>query len=381
MKNKKNTFKTSEVVFLVVTTCVLSFLMATLIVKNKVIKVNYIEDEYIEKFSEQYNNILDNYYQDVDKDKLIDKAIKGMIESLEDPYATYFNADEAKNFNIKLNGSFEGIGVEIVKLTDGNIGILTVYEDSPAAKQGLKAGDVITKLNGQSVYNITTIQLASFVSENKNTKITVLRNDDELEFELSKGNVIIKSVTSDIIEENNKKIGYIKIDIFALNTYNQLKQELINLENHNINSLIIDLRDNSGGHLSAAEDILSLFLSKDNVIYQMKKNNKIEKFYSKGEKNIQYKIAILVNSNSASASEVMTAALKENLNVNVIGQKTFGKGTAQELITLSSGEQYKFTTKEWLTPTGKSINGVGITPDIEVNDDSLFVEEALKILK
>ncbi len=378
MKNKKNTFRTSEVVFLVVTTCILSFFMATLIIKNRIVKVSYIEDENIEKFSEQYNNIIDNYYKEIDKDKLIDSAIKGMIESLEDPYATYFSSEEAKNFNIKLNGSFEGIGVEIIKLTDGNIEILKVYEDSPAAKQGLKIGDIITKLNGESVYNITTTELASVVSENKNTKITVKRNGDELEFELSKGNIIIKSVTSDIID---KKIGYIKIDVFALNTYDQLKQELIKLEKSNIQSLIIDLRDNSGGHLSAAEDILSLFLSKNNIIYQMKENNKIEKTYSKGKENIDYKVVVLVNSSSASASEVMTAALKENLGATVIGQRTFGKGTAQELITLSSGEQYKFTTKEWLTPTGKSINNVGIVPDLEVNDDSLYIDEALKVLK
>ena len=382
MKNKKrNTFRTNEVVFLVVVTCILSFIMASLIYKSKAVKISVIEDKNISKFLEQYNNIVDNYYMDLDKDALIDNAIKGMIESLDDPYTTYFSADEAKNFNMRLDGTFEGIGVEIIKLENGNIEVVTVFEDSPAAEKGLKAGDIITKMNGKSVAAITTNQLASFISENENTEITVERNGEMLDFKLNKGTVIIQSVTSEIIKEDEKKIGYIKIDIFALNTYDQLKKELNNFEKEEINSLIIDLRDNSGGHLSAAEDILSLFLSKEHVIYQMKKNNKIEKFYSKGKNDTNHKIAILVNSNSASASEVMTAALKENLNVTVIGQKTFGKGTAQELITLSSGEQYKFTTKEWLTPNGNSINGAGIVPDVVINDDSIYIDKAIEVLK
>lgn len=380
MKKEKNIFGTSEVVFLVVITCLLSFTMASLIFTNKTKNKTTVltHDDAISKFIEQYDNIINNYYQDVDKDKLVDSAIKGMIEGLEDPYATYFDEAEAKNFNIRLDGEFEGIGVEVLKLENGNIIVVNTFEGAPADNAGIKIGDEIYSLNGKSVAEISTTEFSNIVMSNKENTILVKRNDEELTFKLSKGKVDIKSVTSQMLTD---KIGYIKIDIFALNTYGQVRDGLKQLKESGMESLILDLRDNSGGHLSSASDILSLFLSNKKVMYQTKDNGKVEKFYSEGSEDFKGKIVILVNSNSASASEVVTASLQENLEVTVLGKTTFGKGTAQRLITLSSGEQYKFTVKEWLTANGKTINGTGIKPDIEEDNEDIYIDKAIELLK
>lgn len=378
--NRKNIFGTSEVVFLVVITCLLSFTMASLIFTNKQKNNNTLltHDSAISKFIEQYDNIINNYYQDIDKDKLIDSAIKGMIEGLEDPYATYFDEAEAKNFNIRLNGEFEGIGVEVLKLENGNIIVVNTFEGAPADNAGIKIGDEIYSLNGKSVAEISTAEFSNIVMSNKDNTILVKRNDEELTFKLSKGNVVIKSATSQMLTD---KIGYIKIDLFALNTFGQVRDCLKQLKENGMESLVLDLRDNSGGHLSSAADILSLFLSNKRVMYQTKDNGKIEKFYSEGSEDFKGKIVILVNSNSASASEVVTASLQENLEATVLGKTTFGKGTAQRLITLSSGEQYKFTVKEWLTASGKTINGIGIKPDVEEENENIYIDKAIELLK
>lgn len=378
--NRKNIFGTSEVVFLVVITCLLSFTMASLIFTNKQKNNNTLltHDSAISKFIEQYDNIINNYYQDIDKDKLIDSAIKGMIEGLEDPYATYFEEAEAKNFNIKLDGQFEGIGVEVLKLENGNIIVVNTFEGAPADNAGIKIGDEIYSLNGKSVAEISTAEFSNIVMSNKDNTILVKRNDEELTFKLSKGNVVIKSATSQMLTD---KIGYIKIDLFALNTFGQVRDCLKQLKENGMESLVLDLRDNSGGHLSSAADILSLFLSNKRVMYQTKDNGKIEKFYSEGSEDFKGKIVILVNSNSASASEVVTASLQENLEATVLGKTTFGKGTAQRLITLSSGEQYKFTVKEWLTANGKTINGIGIKPDVEEENENIYIDKAIELLK
>lgn len=373
----KNTFRTSEVVFLVVVTCILSFIMSMLIYKGRQTKVQLTNNKNIEKFLEQYNNIIDNYYEKVDPSVLIDNAIRGMIDGLDDPYSIYFSDEEAKNFNIRLNGVFVGLGIEVAKLNNGSIGVLTVYDDSPAAIKGLKVGDMITSINNKDVLEMSTEEFSQIVSDNKEVEITINRNDEIIRLSIPKGTIIIKSASSSVLDNN---IGYLKIDVFALNTYSQVVSELNQLEKSDIDSLIIDLRDNTGGHLSIVENVLSLFLSEKHVIYQTKTNNIVEKFYSKGKEDKKYKIVILVNSNSASGAEVLTAALKENIGATVIGKTTFGKGTAQELITLSSGEQYKFTTKEWLTPKGDSINGVGIKPDIELDDENIYIDEAIKLL-
>lgn len=380
-KNKQNTFRTSEVVFLVITTCILSFVMSMLIFKKDKLLVKKDEkDENIEKFVEQYNNIINNYYMEIDKDELINNAIKGMIDNLNDPHSNYFDTTEAKNFNIQLDGSYTGLGIEIIKGVDNKVYILNVFEGSNADKNGLQVGDIIVSADGKDLTEMTTDEFVNMVSANKGVKMVVQRNEETFEVQLTVSTITLKSVYSEMKEVDNKKIGYIRLEIFALNTYDQFKTALDSLEGAGMESLIIDLRGNTGGHLSTVDSILSLFLNKDKVIYQIKKQNVIEKYYSHGTKDKEYKMVILVDQNSASASELMTGALSEQLGAIVVGKQTYGKGTAQELITLPSGEQYKITTKEWLTANGNSINNVGITPSIDCEGDSC-IEKGIEILK
>lgn len=379
-KKKEYKFGTCEVVFLVVITCVLSFGMSALIFNKTKTYEEPIKDENITEFTEQYYKIINNYYGKLDKKKLIDSAIKGMVESLDDPNANYFNQTEAKNFNIRLDGYYTGLGIEFIKMEDDKIYILNVFEGSNAEKKGIQIGDMIVSVDGKSVENMTAEDLVEIVNKNGKVKVKIERNGESFEVEIEASRVNIKSVYSTVENVNNKNIGYIRVDLFALNTYEQFKDCLEDLERKGIEGLVIDLRDNVGGHLSTAHNILSLFLNKDKVIYQIKKNDSVDVYHSNGNKNKEYKIVIMVNQNSASASELMTAALSENLKATIIGKTTFGKGTAQEVITLSNGEQYKFTTKEWLTPSGKSINGVGINPDVEC-DDTTCMEKALEIFK
>ena len=361
---EKNKYGIFEVVLVVV----ISSLIFSLVGYFIGVKSNLIGDlsystasKELQKFIEEYNYILKNYYGDVDKEELVSNAIKGMLSSL-DEYSE-FVGDDSNNFSISLEGEYEGLGIGVSSTIDNEIIITTIYPNSPAANAGLKSMDIITKLNGESVEGLSTTELVDKISQAENISLTILRDEEELSFELKKEKIIIESVHSEMKENN---IGYIKVDIFANNTYSQFKEALTNLENQNMSSLIIDLRSNGGGHLSAANDILSLFMNNTHVIYQTEDKDGVEKFYSNGSTDKTYKIVILQNSNSASASEVVTSSLKEQLGAYVIGTTSYGKGTVQNLQNVSGIGQYKVTTKKWLTSNGEWINEIGIKPDLEV---------------
>lgn len=370
-ENKKQ-FKMSEVIILFIITLIIGFILGLSIFKviyeKSDNKKGISEDDYISKFVENYKYIIDNYYGDIDKDKLIDSAIAGMLNSIDDPYTTYIDDSTSNSFNTTLQGNFNGIGVEVVNDSDNNIVVYRVLDDSPAYRAGLQSMDIIKSVNGASVMNMST---ADFVSIIKNSELStfdmvVLRDNKEISFKINRENVVIKSVKSDIFERNDKKIGYIYMSIFASNSYSQFKSELDKLESSGIDSLIIDVRSNTGGHLTTVENILSLFLDSSHIIYQTEDKNGISKAYSHGSVTKDYKIVVLTNEASASASEILAAALNEEYGALLVGKHTYGKGTVQELKTLSDGQQYKFTTKKWLTPNGNWINGVGIPVDIEV---------------
>lgn len=336
-----------------------------------------MNDEHLQKFTDNYEYIINNYYEKIDREKLIDDAIAGMMETLDDPYSVYMDENSSSSFNISLDGEYQGLGIQVIKDDDKKaVLILSVFENSPAEKSGLKAGDYITKVNNIDLSEKTATEFSDVIlkGEGKKFILNVIRDDKEEQIEVIRDNVTINSVTSKVYEKNDKKIGYIYISIFANNTSKQFKDQLKKLEKEKIDSLIIDVRENTGGHLTSVETILNSLLTKNQITYQLNKKNKTIKYYGKAKENKKYNIVLLGDKNSASASEILIASLRENLGAKLIGTKTYGKGTVQELITMTDGEQYKITTKKWLTPNGNWINDTkGIKPDIEVDmDESVY---------
>lgn len=376
MKKKESaTFYTKEVVALVLITCVVSFTMGVMLFGNKKIGKKIL-DNNLNDLIEQYNYIVDNYYEDIDKKNLVNGAIKGMVESLGDDYSAYMKKEEYDNFNITLNGSYQGIGVSIATTINDEIMIVGIFEGSPADKAGLKVMDVIKEIDGETLEKKTANDLTDMIktSEKDTFELGIVRDNKEMKITVKRELVTISSVETKIIEKNNKKIGYIQVGVFADNTYEQFKTKLTELEKEDFDSLIIDLRGNSGGHLDSVTNMTSLFLDSKKIIYQMQTKEKIEKTYSKGEKDKTYPIYILIDSGTASASEVMAAALNEQLGAKLVGETSFGKGTVQEVIFTTSGDQYKFTTKKWLTPKGNWVNKKGLTPNIEIKLDDKYYE-------
>ena len=378
MKEQSKKFSTSETVILVIMSLLIGFVLGDILTSSNSKSYNKTNDEYLQELIDNYEYVIDNYYEEIDKQALVNGAISGMMESLEDPYSMYFNESETDNFSITLKGSYSGIGVQIGKEEDtGYMLISTVFKNSSAANAGIKAGDKVVSIDGVSVVDLTVKEFGDIVKNRDNSEfeLEILRDKKTLKIKVKKNEVTLNSVTSEIYKRGNKKIGYIYIGIFAKNTYEQFKNELEKLESENIDSLIIDVRSNTGGYLTAVDSILDLFLNSNQVMYKFDQNGKITTTYGHGDESKKYEIVLLGDSVSASASEVLIAGLKENLNSKLIGEKTYGKGTVQELVKLSDGTQYKITIKKWLTPLGNWINDTkGIEPDIEVKLDSKYYE-------
>ena len=366
------TFKTKEVVFLLLLTTVISLAMGGIVTYNVVLKGEKVDDE-LQEFITNYDYIVDNYYGDVDKTELVDSAIAGMLSTL-DKNSAYVGGTDT-NFSIYLEGTYEGTGIQVYNDDNGNIVVYSVFGGSPASKAGLKEDDIIIKVNDKDTTNMSIDEFSKLVKDQKGKfNITYKRGDSEKTVQLKVDTIEIQSVSSKVINKDNKKIGYIRTTIFANNTYEQFKKELDKLEDEGIDGLVIDLRGNSGGHLSSAEQIISLFLDSSHPIYQIKSKESKNIYYSTGKETKNYKISILIDGNSASASEVVTSALAEQYGAKTVGKKSYGKGTVQELQTLSDGDQYKLTTKSWLTSKGKVIDGKGIEPDYDVTLSDEYLE-------
>lgn len=376
---KKVGFNYAEVIVIMVITLILGGIIGSFITyifkdnhNNSATVVKEVPNE-LQEFIKTYNDIITNYYQEVDHDKLLESGIKGMLEYLGDDYSFYMNTDESKRFNEQVEGKYEGIGVEIMLLDDNTVTISKIFDNTPASKAGLKVGDVFILVNGDSVVGLLPTEISNKIkSDDKLVNIVVNRDGKDLEFSLNLDEVELESVTSKVFEENGKKIGYIELSVFAANTYSQFEQKLVELEGNNIDSLIIDVRDNSGGYLSTVTDIASLFLDKSKIIYQLDTKGIIEQIYAKTNSSRNYKIAVLINGNSASASEILAGALKESYGAIIIGVNSFGKGTVQKAYQLESGATVKYTIQKWLTPNGNWINEVGITPDVKVELDNNY---------
>lgn len=365
---KKEGFSYPEMVIIMIIAILFGFLIGNVVSFTKKETTSSSVPSELKEFVDTYNDIVNNYYDKVNKEELIDAGIKGMINYLDDPYATYFDGTSSTNFNQTLEGNYEGIGIEVT-LDNNKVKITKVFADTPAKKAGIKVGDYITKVNGESVEDKSLSDVVSLIknAKNKEVEITITRDNQEKTMKVTRTTVDMPYTSSKVYEENGKKIGYLKIEMFANNITKQVKKEVESLKKKNIDKLVIDVRDNPGGYLTQVTEILSLFMTKKDVIYQLQTKNNKEKVYSTSSKaTYSYPVVVLINENSASASEILASAFKETYNAEIVGVNSYGKGTVQKTGDLNNGDTIKYTVQKWLTPKGNWINEKGVTPTKEV---------------
>ena len=336
------------------------FSVLTILNKGK----NYfVLSKELAKFVDAYDAIVNNYYKEVDKDKLVESAINGMVSSIGDEYTSYSDKDVTDNFNEAVNGKYMGIGALIMK-SENDLVIYKVFEDSPSYRAGLKDGDIILKLDDKDTKDMSVNDIASIVKndDNKEVKLLVKRGEENLDITIVKDMVELPVVFGKVINHNDKKIGYISLSIFSSVASEQFNKELVKLEKEGISGLVIDVRGNSGGYLTTVTDIASYFLKKGDIIYKLEVNDKVTVRKDKTKESRDYPVAVLIDKNSASASEILASSIKESYNGYVVGTNSYGKGTVQQTLVLSDGSMIKYTIEKWLTPLGNWINEEGVIP-------------------
>ena len=365
---QKEGFSYPEMVIIMIIAILFGFLIGNVVSFSKKDGSSSSVPSDLKEFVATYNDIVNNYYTSVNKEELIDAGIKGMINYLDDPYATYFDGTNSTTFNQTLEGNYEGIGVEVT--SDNNkVKVTKVFDDTPAKKAGIKVGDYITKVNGESTEGKTLSEVVSSIknAKSKDVEITITRDNQEKVLKVTRTTVDMPYTSSKVYEQNGKKIGYLKIEMFSNNIGKQVKKELTSLEKQKIDKLVIDVRDNPGGYLTQVTDILSLFMTKKDVIYQLQTKDKKQKVYGISSKaTYKYPVTVIINENSASASEILASAFKETYGAEVVGVNSYGKGTVQKTGDLNNGDTNKYTVQKWLTPKGTWINEKGVTPTKEV---------------
>lgn len=368
MKEKdysKSIFIKSIILTILLTTVIVS--MVTIIIMNNNEQTSLLNR--IDGKLSSIEQIVDkDYLREIDENKIFDETIKGYVEGLNDEYSQYFTKEELDKYKTdNIEGQFVGIGVYIIQDTEKNaIRVLAPIKGSPAEKAGILAGDYIVKVDDQAYTGeqITEATNKMKGKEGTKVKIQIIRDEKNLDFEVERANVRVNPVEADIYEEN---IGYLKISSFDQGSGSEVTKKVEELKEKNIKSLMIDLRNNGGGIVDEAIEIADLFTNKDSTLLITKDkhgNENISK--AKKDKVIEVPIIVLTNENTASASEILAGALKDNNVAKIVGTTTFGKGVIQELLTMKDGTGLKLTTNEYYTPNRNKINKVGIEPDEKI---------------
>lgn len=376
--------KKKAIIGSIVLVAVTAMLTSTLqiAIGNKVVIPRDLYESY-----KKYNKLIGleqivegDFYKEVSEDDLVQGSIKGMFSGLGDIYSQYYTKEEFESLKEQTSGSFVGIGVYISPTSDDDyITIIAPIEGSPAEKGGIKAGDKIIKVDDQNVYANDSDKAISMIKGKAGTevKLTLKRGEEELDLKIKREEIISKSVDSKVLEDG---IGYIKITSFNENTYKEFTEALSNLKKQNIKGLALDLRNNPGGLLDICSEIADDLIGEGTIVYT--KDNKGDKEYIKSDSNkLGLPIAVLVNEGSASASEILTAAIVDNNEGIAIGTTTFGKGLVQSVRELKDGTGYKLTTAQYFTPNDNYIHGKGIEPKIIEKDESKQLDVAVNWMK
>lgn len=338
-----------------------------------------------EKIKTALDLISGSYVEEVDRNELVEGAISGMVNTLEDPYSVYMDKETAGQFEQALDSSFEGIGAE-VSMTDGKVTIVAPFKDSPAEKAGLKPNDKILSVDGKS---LTGLDLYEAVLKIRGEKGSVATLEVErsgvtgtLKVKVTRDEIPLETVYSSVKEYQNNKVGYIEITSFSEDTAKDFTAQLKKLEDQKIAGLVIDVRGNPGGYLQSVEDILKLLVTDKKPYVQIEnRNGEKERYFSTLKESKNYPITVLVDKGSASASEILAGALKEAGGYDIVGETSFGKGTVQQAVPLGDGSNIKLTLFKWLTPDGNWIHKKGIKPTVEIKQPDYFYSSPIQIEK
>lgn len=368
MKDKKNNgFGLLSVIIIIIITAIVSALATGIIVTSNSDGINITnydlkDDKNLQEFIDLYKTILSKYYDDIDKEEMIKAAEEGMLNFLGDKYTTILSDSDYSTMMDGLKDEYEGIGITI----EGNI-IRDITANSPAEKAGLLINDEIVTINNTNVQNLTSSEISNLIKNNNvdTVSLVIRRNGELINYTIKKSNLAYPYAEGEIID--NTTIGYLKISAFSEKLADQVEKEVTKLENNNINGLIIDLRNNGGGYLSAANETASIFLKKGLTIYSLTTNSNTTTIKDETDEYKEYRLVVLVNKQTASAAEILAAALKQSYGATLVGTQTYGKGKVQQISSLKSGETVKYTTAKWLTPSGVCIDGVGLNVDYNLD--------------
>ncbi|MCR5134260.1 MAG: S41 family peptidase [Clostridiales bacterium] len=339
-------------------------------------QLTYMNDKYA-KAEELWKLVQKNFYQDITDEQIEEGMYKGIFQSTGDIYSSYMNEDEWKSWESSMTGEFEGVGVTFQQNEKGEYVVLSTVKDSPAQKAGLLPGDILTKVDGEEYEDSTQMSMAIRGDSGTTVDVTYLRDGKENTVTLTRTTIAVFSVESEMLEGN---IGLIRITSFDMQTAEDFKTELKAMEAKGVKGLIIDLRNNGGGLVDQSVQIADMLLDKGTVMYTEDRQGHREYTYSEeGRTSLPY--VILVNENSASAAEILSAAIKDNAGGKLVGTVTFGKGIIQNSAPLGNGTGYKLTVLQYFSPNGNKIHGVGVTPDYIVEGDDEQLKKAIELLK
>ena len=323
----------------------------------------------VEQKLDQLNGLIESYYlyeDEIDEDVLIDGIYSGYASALGDPYTVYYYKEETKALLETTSGEFSGIGATMSKnINSGEITVVNVYEDSPADKAGLKAGDILYQVDGKDAEGQELDTVVSWIKGEKGTDVAikVMRAGEAVETVATRDVIQVQTVRYEMKEDS---IGYIMVSEFDDVTYDQFKEALDDLEAQGMQRLVIDLRGNPGGNLTTVTDMLKILLPEGTIVSTEDKYGNVEEVACDGKNEFTKPLAVLVNQYSASASEIFAGAVQDYGTGQIVGMTTYGKGVVQQLMDLNDGTYLKLTIAEYYTPSGRSINGEGVTPDVEV---------------
>lgn len=331
--------------------------------------VRLSKDASSEEKVEALKKLIDEKYMgEVDEDALKEGLYKGYVQGLDDPYSVYYDEEETKELYETTEGEYSGIGAVLSQdLKSGVITLVQIYEDSPADKAGLKDEDILTKVGTLDVTGMDLSEVVTYIKGEKGTEaeLTVLRGEDADEVTVTavRDTVEAQTVEYEMLED---QIGYLAVSEFDSVTYGQYEEALEALSDQGMEGLVVDLRNNPGGNLNTVCDMLDLVLPEGTIVYMEDKEGKRQTYSSDDAHQLDVPMAVLVNGNSASASEIYAGAIQDHEAGTIVGTQTYGKGVVQQIFDLGDGTSVKLTIAEYFTPKGRSINGEGVTPDLEV---------------